>query len=397
LVAPLQTIAKNGYLYVYISNESQQDVYFDDLNVKHYTGPLLQEQSYYPFGLQMAGISDKALNKLSSQHKFNGGVELEEEYGVNLYSTFFRQYDPQLGRFSGVDILGEVTSDLNPYQFGGNNPITFNDPTGALMETGEGRMQKGPDGNYHVPWLNELLWNNQGFFDLGENGGQGNGGGNYTHITGMNSEDVLSNMNFGDVFGKNKSGEYGFWRTSTFKPTDRGYKEAGGTTNSYSEFSVGVLTKWVPFAIPTTMGQHLSSLSFRFGKMTGAMYEAGVSGLFWEFKVYHTLGQPPYTRTVQFKTMYIGFPSSTKDKRQFNTGEAAELAADAFNDGARAFNLRAAFYSINTIKSMPDSQIESIFRANVMACMNLTIRAGGYVTTSQHGKSTITSPAVWGP
>jgi RHS repeat-associated protein len=218
LVAPLQTIAKNGYLYVYVSNESQQDVYFDDLNVKHYTGPLVQEQSYYPFGLQMAGISDKALNKLSSQYKFNGGVELEEEFGVNLYSTFFRQYDPQLGRFSGVDILSEATYGLNPYQFGGNNPVIFNDPTGALMERGEGRMQKGPDGNYHVPWLTEILWNNWGFFDLGESGGQGYGGGNYTNIRGMNSEDILSQMSFGDKFVQNKSGEYGFWRKYNFDP-----------------------------------------------------------------------------------------------------------------------------------------------------------------------------------
>ena len=134
LVAPLQTIAKNGYLYIYLSNESQQDVYFDDLNVKHYTGPLVQEQSYYPFGLQMAGISDKALNKLSSQNKYNGGVEFEEEYGVNLYNTFFRQYDPQLGRFSGVDILAEDGASINPYHYAANNPINFNDPTGASME-----------------------------------------------------------------------------------------------------------------------------------------------------------------------------------------------------------------------------------------------------------------------
>lgn len=134
LIASLQTIAKNGYLYIYVSNESPQDVYFDDLTVKHYTGPLLQEQAYYPFGLQMAGISDKAINKLSSQYKFNGGIELEEDYGVNLYSTFFRQYDPQLGRFSGVDLLSEEMSNFSPYQFGFNNPVLFNDPFGDKAE-----------------------------------------------------------------------------------------------------------------------------------------------------------------------------------------------------------------------------------------------------------------------
>lgn len=134
LVAPLQTISKNGYLYIYVSNESQQDVYFDDLTVKHYTGPLVQEQSYYPFGLQMAGISDKALLKQVVPEKFNGGIELEEDYGLSYYNTFYRKYDPQIGRFSGVDILAEHTFGINPYQFGFNNPLQFNDPTGALTQ-----------------------------------------------------------------------------------------------------------------------------------------------------------------------------------------------------------------------------------------------------------------------
>lgn len=41
LVVPLQTITKNGYLNVFASNQSAQDVYFDDLTVTHTTGPLL--------------------------------------------------------------------------------------------------------------------------------------------------------------------------------------------------------------------------------------------------------------------------------------------------------------------------------------------------------------------
>jgi RHS repeat-associated protein len=162
LVAPSQTIAKNGYLYIYVSNESQQDVYFDDLNVKHYTGPLVQEQSYYPFGLQMAGISDKALNKLSSQYKFNSGVELEEDFGVNLYNTFFRQYDPQLGRFGGVDILSQQSHGLSPYQFGLNNPILFNDPLGdrAVAMGDIERMWNSPNGGH---------WNESTGVDLFDN------------------------------------------------------------------------------------------------------------------------------------------------------------------------------------------------------------------------------------
>ena len=129
LVAPTQTITKNGYLYVYVSNESPQDVFFDDITVKHTTGPLAQEQSYYPFGLQMAAISDKAIKKNTTPYKYNAGSELEEE--LNYYSTFYRKYDAQIGRFTGVDILSESSSGLTPYQFGGNNPVMYNDPSGA--------------------------------------------------------------------------------------------------------------------------------------------------------------------------------------------------------------------------------------------------------------------------
>jgi len=168
LSAPLQTISKNGYLYIYVSNESQQDVFFDKLTVKHYTGPLSQEQSFYPFGLQMAGISDKALLKQTNPYKFNGGSELEEDGGLNYYNTFYRKYDPQIGRFTGVDMLSEKSYGTTPYHFGLNNPIYLNDFSGAKEEKA----------NYAAYW-NAFFWEIGDLFgpERGSGGGYPGDGG----------------------------------------------------------------------------------------------------------------------------------------------------------------------------------------------------------------------------
>ncbi len=136
------SISKNGYIYVYVSNQNDINIYFDNLTVNHQQGAILETTEYYPFGLTMTGISSKALkaNYAENKYKYNDGTELENKEfndgsGLELYATEFRMYDPQIGRFHQIDDLADIYLNYSPYVFANNNPILLNDPLGLAADT----------------------------------------------------------------------------------------------------------------------------------------------------------------------------------------------------------------------------------------------------------------------
>jgi hypothetical protein len=107
------SIPKNGYIYIYVSNESPQAVYFDNVSIQDHRGPLLEENHYYPGGLAMAGISDKALKTTYAENKYRfDGKELQNKEfsdgtGLQEYDFGARMQDPQLMVWHNIDPLAE--------------------------------------------------------------------------------------------------------------------------------------------------------------------------------------------------------------------------------------------------------------------------------------------------
>jgi RHS repeat-associated protein len=129
ILADAATAPKNGYVYVYVSNESNNLVYFDNLQITDERGPLLEETHYYPFGLTMAGISDKAVGGTENRYKYNG-MELDTSLGLDEYEAPLRDLDPQIGRWGQIDPETENQEMWSPYTSNNDNPILYKDPRG---------------------------------------------------------------------------------------------------------------------------------------------------------------------------------------------------------------------------------------------------------------------------
>jgi RHS repeat-associated protein len=91
---------------------------------------VLQENHYYPFGMNMEGAWMNDATSKDNKFQYNG-KELNEDFGLGWSDYGKRWYDAALGRWGQVDPRTTEYIDLSGYHFSGNNPIIYHDIDGA--------------------------------------------------------------------------------------------------------------------------------------------------------------------------------------------------------------------------------------------------------------------------
>jgi len=130
-------IEQSGYIYVWVSNESQNTkVWWDDLKVTLTGGRVTQATDYYPFGLTMR--EQTTATELEYRYKYQGQfAEKDDETGWEHFEL--REFDPIIGRWTSSDPYGQHYS---PYMGMGNNPVSGTDSNGGFdwVRNGEGEI-----------------------------------------------------------------------------------------------------------------------------------------------------------------------------------------------------------------------------------------------------------------
>ena len=128
---PEGRLSPNGssfyYEYTIRDHLGNGRVYFRE---NGFSAQVLQENHYYPFGLELEASYHAAPAGTENPYQYNG-KELHEDFGLGWYAYGARWYMPDVARWGQVDPLAEKMAGWSPYNYAFNNPIRFMDPDGT--------------------------------------------------------------------------------------------------------------------------------------------------------------------------------------------------------------------------------------------------------------------------
>jgi RHS repeat-associated protein len=144
-------LPQDGYVTAYVGNESDVDVFFDDVTVEHRLGLQVQETQYDPAGLELAGLAapSPGIRGLNN-YRFNG-KEFQTDLGMAWNHQDWRFFDPQLLRWhAGDPELENGQESWTPYSFGYDNAMRYADINGRVPEDIHIRIGAQPIGTTKI-------------------------------------------------------------------------------------------------------------------------------------------------------------------------------------------------------------------------------------------------------
>lgn len=115
-------------------------------------GNVLQDISYYAFGMTMDGLSYVASSNNQENNYLYNGKELQTDLDLDWYDYGFRMYDATIGRWHAPDAMAVFFPDVSPYQYVHNNPINLVDHFGLYDDD----RDEGQDDEHEAEGEGEL-------------------------------------------------------------------------------------------------------------------------------------------------------------------------------------------------------------------------------------------------
>jgi len=136
-VAPVNVGNSTYWKYEYSMKDHLGNVRVVFAAHSHGQPELLQQTSYYPFGMTMQQQNFSSQNATENKYLYNSKELQDDQLAGNTldwYDYGARFYDATLGRWHVVDPLAEKYYSISTYAYVANNPMIFIDPDGMRID-----------------------------------------------------------------------------------------------------------------------------------------------------------------------------------------------------------------------------------------------------------------------
>ncbi len=129
--------SSSGYIFDYFLKDHLGNIRMTISDDNNLANPLLESQSFYPFGLLQTNISKQVATNLHNKFLYNNKEQQKNEFadlsGLEWYDYGARMYDAQIGRWMKQDNSADFYFGTSPYVYALNQPTQAVDPDGDLV------------------------------------------------------------------------------------------------------------------------------------------------------------------------------------------------------------------------------------------------------------------------